>query len=247
MNQEQQMERFLAGDSLFGGSQRAEIENFLKAGESPVYIGWGSMIAVSSEFMTRLAVSALKAVGRRGIILRGWAKLDSRLLDEQELIDYAKASVLFIETAPHEWLLPKCATNVVHGGSGTTAASMRSGKPTIITPVFLDQYDFADGVARLGNGIATCQFKSVTTKILADAIHKCLTDQQIRESAVEVRAKLLAENGVDVALQKIKGFVEGSMSSGEWLTKFERLQRERRSARDPNRWWASKVCCRERM
>eukprot|EP00959_Pyramimonas_sp_CCMP1952_P182488 3815952-Pyramimonas_sp.AAC.1 len=47
LDQEQRTQRFLTGDACFGGAQRSEIDAFLREGEPPVYIGWGSMIAVS--------------------------------------------------------------------------------------------------------------------------------------------------------------------------------------------------------
>lgn len=246
LNQEQQTQRFLAGDPLFGGRQRDEIVAFLEKGTPPVYIGWGSMTAVSPKFMTDLAVSALKKVGQRGIVSRGWAKLDPELLDDDELKDYAKKNILFIETAPHEWLLPKCIVQVIHGGSGTTASCLRSGKPTIITPVFLDQYDFADSVVRLGCGVSTVQMHKVTTTVLADALKTCLTDQQIRKAAAELQKKLVAEDGIGAAIQRIKGFVEGPLSTGEWQAQFEQLQNSRRAARGKSSGWSQVFnffCC----
>jgi len=240
LDQKAQTERFLAGDVTFGGSQRAEIEAFLKAGAPPVYIGWGSMIAVSPEFMTKLAVSSLKEAGKRGVVLRGWAALAPELLVDQDLIEYAKANVLFITTAPHEWLMPQCAACVIHGGSGTTAASFRSGKPTIITPVWLDQHDFAKALKRLGNGIATDLYKNVTPKILGDAITKCLTDPEILKNAVDVSTKLKAEDGVGTAVQKIKVFVEGKMSNGEWLKDFD--DRRKHNKHMNKSWWKSLMC-----
>merc|ERR1712083_692723 len=99
--------------------------------------------------MTTLAVAALKKTKQRGIVLKGWGGLGPEVLEEPDLQEYARENVLFVRSAPHEWLFPQCALTVTHGGSGTSAAAMRSGKPTIITPVFLDQHDFAAAVNRL--------------------------------------------------------------------------------------------------
>ena len=54
----------------------------------------------------------------------------------------------------HEWLLPRCAAAVHHGGAGTTAASLRAGKPTVVTPVMVDQFFWAQRVNALGVGAA---------------------------------------------------------------------------------------------
>merc|ERR1719424_1490649 len=101
------------------------------------------------------------ALGKRGIILGGFAQLESRSSrtsavanesDEAALVAYMAEKILFVRTAPHEWLFPRCAVSVHHGGSGTTAVALRSGKPTIITPCFLDQFGNAEMVARCGCG-----------------------------------------------------------------------------------------------
>mmetsp|Transcript_126590 Transcript_126590/g.369919 ORF Transcript_126590/g.369919 Transcript_126590/m.369919 type:complete len:557 (+) Transcript_126590:108-1778(+) len=55
-----------------------ELEAFLSGGPPPVAIGWGSMIpkGMSSAEMLMLALQALHAGGRRGVIIGGWARLD---------------------------------------------------------------------------------------------------------------------------------------------------------------------------
>lgn len=57
-----------------------------------------------------------------------------------------------VKAAPHQWLMPRCAAAIHHGGAGTTAASLRAGIPTIILPILLDQYFWADRVAAAGVG-----------------------------------------------------------------------------------------------
>merc|ERR1712125_192201 len=102
------------------------------------------MLAVSQEHMACLAVRSLRKAGLRGIVLGGWAELCSEQLggqpDSEELLNYASHSVLFIQSAPHEWLFPQCVAIVHHGGSGTTAAALRSGRPSIVTPCGFDQF-----------------------------------------------------------------------------------------------------------
>jgi sterol 3beta-glucosyltransferase len=236
-----QIERFNAGDPNFGGTDKVQIESFLRAGTTPVYLGWGSMLAVSPEFMTRLAVSALMKTKRRGIVLKGWGGLGPDLLVEEDLKSYARSNVLFVKSAPHEWLLPQCACAVIHGGSGSTAAAMRSGKPTIITPVFLDQYDFAKSCNRLKVGVGTCQFKEVTTDILAAAIDKCITDESVKKTAAQLAKMLKAENGVDRAIDLISAFVEGPLANGSWRR--ERAERDARRINSRRSFFDMFTCC----
>ena len=143
------------------GTDAAKLTKFLSDGSPPVYLGWGSMLCKSPEFMVSMAVEALQHAGARGIVLGGWARLSKEHVPEK-LKDFCDSNVLFLEKAPHEWLFPKCACIVHHGGSGTTAASVRSGKPTIITPIQGDQFDFADGINAIGCGVGLAHMKKLT-------------------------------------------------------------------------------------
>merc|ERR1719229_1478285 len=92
-----------------------------------------------------------------------------------ELAAYAERNVIFVAHAPHEWLFPRCACTVHHGGSGTTAAALRAGVPTVITPVALDQFDYAEIVQRLGVGLRVqawpkWRFSQMSEKDLGAAI-----------------------------------------------------------------------------
>merc|ERR1719401_161471 len=117
----------------------------------------------------------------RGIVLGGWAKLNEAMLkdqpDSEAMLKYVENNVLFLDSAPHEWLFPQCSVIVHHGGSGTTAAALRSGVPTIITPCAFDQFDNANLVAGNGVGVAMKQFSKVTAQALAAALVKCTTDE----------------------------------------------------------------------
>ena len=37
-----------------------------------------------------------------------------------------------VQEAPHEWLFPRCAAVVHHGGAGTTARALWAGAPSLI-------------------------------------------------------------------------------------------------------------------
>merc|ERR1719210_2337466 len=102
----------------------------------------------------------------RGVVLSGWAGLRGALPDSEpdaaELKAYLADHVFFTDTAPHEWLFPQCAVIVHHGGVGTTAAALRSGVPSVITPVFADQFTCAFEMKKSGCGAGTKQLRKVT-------------------------------------------------------------------------------------
>jgi len=231
-------------NSDFGGEEMVKLEAFLKScPEPPVYIGWGSMTAISAEFMTNLAVTSLQKVNRRGVILKGWAALGPEYLKDDGVKKFADESVLFLKSAPQRWLFPQCACTVTHGGSGTTATALNAGVPTIITPVWLDQYDFAAAVNRLGVGVGTCKFKECNTNILSAAIEKCLSDESIKAASKDLGAKLRAEDGCAVAVERIANFVDGPLKSGKWLKQQKHKEAQYRAAR--NQGFFAKCMCAE--
>ncbi|CAE8743665.1 unnamed protein product [Polarella glacialis] len=210
-----EMERVKEGDENFGGANAEALASFLGSGPPPVYLGWGSMTAISAAHMTKLAVATLLKTGQRGIVMKRWAELGPEHLDTAELSEYAAENVFFASVLPHEWLFPKCSRIVSHGGSGTTAATLRSGRPAVITPVFLDQFDFAESVETLGVGVSTCQFNKVSAQQLASCILKCASDESIMAKAAELGARLDAENGVSNAVAILRAFVS-EWTHEEW-------------------------------
>merc|ERR1712038_667777 len=205
-------ERQSANSALFGGDDIHEkIEAFINAKpeSKPIYCGWGSMVCKSPEYMITFVVSALKKSGERGIVLGGVAGLSLDLLQrsttDEELIAYAKENVLFVEKASHENLFSKVKCVVHHGGAGTTNAALRSGVPSIITPVFYDQYDHAHVLNELGVGIGfSTQLQKITNDELAQAIADVVNNKDMTIRAKEVQTKILQEDGAKVVVSEIE-------------------------------------------
>mmetsp|Transcript_18991 Transcript_18991/g.30355 ORF Transcript_18991/g.30355 Transcript_18991/m.30355 type:complete len:646 (+) Transcript_18991:102-2039(+) len=212
------------GGSLFNaGGQHEACVNFIKAGEPPVYIGWGSMMVYSKEHMARLAVGALKEAGMRGIIVGGWAELSEESLGDGEeyadLKEFCKKSVLFLKSAPHEWLFPQCACCVHHGGIGTAQVSLSAGVPTIVTPVFADQKDIAKKMEEDKLGGCTPHLSKVTAADLGALIQKCCSDPDIIRNCKELAAKMQEEDGVGYTVSFLEKFMNDEVGSGKWKKK----------------------------
>lgn len=185
-----------------------ELQEFLAAGEeenAPVYFGWGSMMRENNAELVRAAIGACKINGKRGVILAGWAHLSLDMLDAEgdaELLDYAKQNVLVVETCDHLRLFPKCCCLVTHGGMGTLAAMLRSGKPSIVTPVWWDQTFAADRVAALGTGRRGPHFGKVTGENLAKLIHEVTTVPSYGEKAAKIAKAIVEEPAADETIAK---------------------------------------------
>src|SRR5205823_3873966 len=105
---------------------------FVRAGQPPIYAGFGSMVAPSSLELGPRIVRAAALLGRRVIVAGGWASLDVGLTNSN--------GVLAVSDVPHDKLFPFVAAVIHHGGAGTTTAAARAGVPQIVLPHVLDQF-----------------------------------------------------------------------------------------------------------
>lgn len=60
-------------------------------------------------------------------------------VDAMAMLKQHADAVLVIDAVPHDWLFPRCACVIHHGGAGTTGAGLAAGRPTAIVPAFADQ------------------------------------------------------------------------------------------------------------
>ncbi len=173
----------------------AALAAFLAAGPPPVSIGFGSMTPARGERLTTIAVEALARAGQRGILLRGWGGLGAG----RPLPD----TVFAIDDVPHEWLFPRLAAVIHHGGCGTTAAALRAGVPSIVVPLGFDQPYWARRVAALGVGPPPIRRRNLSADALAAAITRAVRDPVMRSTAAGLGAVLRAERGVEAAVDVI--------------------------------------------
>ncbi|KAL3700356.1 hypothetical protein R1sor_018378 [Riccia sorocarpa] len=145
---------------------------------SPVYIGLSSVGSMgylkNPEMFLRVILAVLKAADKRAILhTASYTPLDSAVKSlssssesEARNIDNDGQSenklgmdivlleggrlLCFSQPVSHNWLFPHLSVIIHHGGSGTTAAALRSGKPQVICPFVLDQFYWAERMAWIG-------------------------------------------------------------------------------------------------
>jgi len=182
---------FLFYDAMDDWQPSSDLTEFIANGETPVYIGFGSMSSKDPAATTQIMVDALKQAGQRGIISSGWAGLKAdNLPDDIYLLDYA----------PHDWLFPQMAGVVHHGGAGTTAAAMRAGVPQTVVSHMADQPYWGRRVVELGVGPMLIRRHKLSVERLADAIQQMAATATMQQAAVELGQKVRAEDGVKEAV-----------------------------------------------
>jgi sterol 3beta-glucosyltransferase len=172
-----------------------ELETFLSREPKPVYIGFGSMVDKEADDLTRLVVDSLRISKQRAVLLGGWTDLGGSGLPE---------NILKVDHVPHDWLFPRVAAAVHHGGAGTTAASLRAGTPTVVVPFFADQPFWGWRVEKLGVGPKPIPRLKLTADKLAAAITRAVQDEGIRLRAAQLGQKIRAEDGVGNAVRAVE-------------------------------------------
>jgi sterol 3beta-glucosyltransferase len=177
-----------------------ELLDFIKRGEPPVYVGFGSMGDPTQAVQTTsLVIEALKHSGQRGILATGWSGL-SRM-------EAIPDGFFILESAPHSWLFPRMAAVIHHGGAGTTAAGLQAGVPAIIIPHSNDQFAWGHRVFELGVGSKPIPRRKLTVDNLTDAIRFVMA-KEVKEAAKELGFKIQGENGAEAAARVILQVLE---------------------------------------
>jgi sterol 3beta-glucosyltransferase len=148
-----------------------------------------------AQAQTRLVLEALAQSGQRGVLATGWGGLAAADVP---------ADVYLLDAAPHDWLFPRVAAVVHHGGAGTTAAGLRAGVPNVICPFFGDQPFWGRRVAALGVGPQPCPQQRLSVGRLAEAIRAAVEDSAMRERAAVLGARIRAEDGVARAVELVE-------------------------------------------
>lgn len=175
-----------------------DLTRFIEAGEPPLYIGFGSMSSSDPTRTVQMVAEALKRIGRRGILARGWSGAQvSDVPNYLQVLDHTS----------HTWLFPRMAAVVHHGGAGTTAAGLRAGVPSLIIPHMADQPFWGRRVHHLGVGVKPIERHKLTLESLTASLDALVNDRQIASRAADLGARIRDERGVDNAVDWINAYI----------------------------------------
>ncbi|MFM0353831.1 glycosyltransferase [Paraburkholderia nemoris] len=171
------------------------LANFLAAGEAPIYIGFGSMTGFDNARLLDALIDAM--TGRRALFYPGWSGIDPKILPDNFLV---------IDDTPHDWLFPRTAAVVHHGGSGTSHSAARAGVPSIVTPFAGDQFFWAAQLRLAGVAPAAVDGRMPKAKAFASALDFA-ADAQVRNRARVLGETMRAEHGVVDAVTTLERIV----------------------------------------
>ncbi len=165
----------------------ADLVRFIESGPPPVYAGFGSMVMKDPQATVNVVLEAVATCGARAVIAAGWGGLKPANLPP---------NVFAVDTVPHDWLLPKMAAAIHHGGAGTTGACLRAGIPQVVVPFVGDQFFWGRQVEKQGVGPKSIAHSRLTAAALANTLGGTLNDSGMRKKAAEMGERVRAENGI---------------------------------------------------
>lgn len=172
-----------------------ELSAFLDAGPPPVYVGFGSMAGLDGPHLASTLITTLD--GRRALFYPGWSGMDDIVLPE---------NILRIAATPHDWLFPRTAVVIHHGGSGTTHSATRSGKPSVVVPFAGDQAFWAECLRHLGIAPPALDGTKLDSRRLEKAIGFA-ERRDVQKRAMEIGKRMQREDGLATAVAEIEKLI----------------------------------------
>ena len=181
-----------------------ELVQFLESGAPPVYIGVTNIRSTSSQAMMKLALDALRISGYRAVLNTAGIELEPAAIPGSAGSKHPGGGC--VDSVPHDWLFPRVAAVVHHGGAGTTASAFRAGVPSLGIPGFFDQPFWSHLISKLGVGLPPISPKRLTARRLAIALTQLVTDPAMSLRSTRLGEALCKEQGVQRAVAEVGGF-----------------------------------------
>jgi MGT family glycosyltransferase len=163
------------------------------AGDGPlIYLSLGSLGSGDVELM-RTLIATLADVPARIVVSKGPQH------DQLELAPTMTGA----EFLPQVSILPHADLVITHGGNNTVTECLRFGRPTVILPLFWDQYDNAQRLHETGFGIRLDTYR-YSPEELTGAIDRLLADGALRARLAQVSSRLAQAPGTVTAADLIE-------------------------------------------
>ncbi|WP_166355565.1 glycosyltransferase [Phytoactinopolyspora limicola] len=166
---------------------------FLEAGDPPICIGFGSMALTEPRRLGRTVAEAVRLADVRAVVVGGWGAIDPHELPDE---------IAYVQETSFDWLFPRVAAIVHHGGNGTIGYALAAGRPQVVCPFSTtDQAFYARQLHSCGVAPPPQPYRDLTPERLARAIHQAVTDGRLARRAHELGDRIRAEDGPTKAVK----------------------------------------------
>lgn len=177
-----------------------DVSAWIAAGTPPICFGFGSMPVKSPADTLTMIGAACAQLGERALVCA--AGTDFSRVPHQE-------HVKVVDTIDYASVFPACRAVVHHGGTGTTAAGLRAGVPTLILSTWLDQILWGTQVTQLKVG-ATRPFESTTQQSLVDDLSVILAPEYAARAREFATRMTKPAESVAAAADLVENFARSS-------------------------------------
>ncbi len=175
-----------------------ELKQFVKSGEKPIYIGFGSMNYSKLNELGEILHQSVLQSGHRAVMA---SNLNPNGIYESD------NRIHYVDYVPFAWLFNNVCGVIQHGGCGTVHYAMRYGVPSLILSFGADQYFWGRRVHSNGAGPVPLDIKKddINPEILVQRIRELLSDA-CRKNAQIVSEKMRQECGYITAARLIEDY-----------------------------------------
>lgn len=181
-----------------------ETDNWIENGTPPIYFGFGSMPVRDPAALLETIGKVCAALGERALVCAGWNDFEQVSSDRLRVVG----------AVDHDRTFARCRVVVHHGGAGTTATSLRAGKPALVCWVGSDQPFWGRQLERLGVGVSTRlkgidvpelteKLRAVLSEAFADRAKKLGSCLLAPEQATSAAADLIEDAAADQQLPRL--------------------------------------------
>jgi UDP:flavonoid glycosyltransferase YjiC (YdhE family) len=176
--------------------QDDEIASWVAAGTPPIFFSFGSMPVESASDMIAMIAGACAQLGERALVGAGWTDFSSVAHYDHVKIagamNYAK-------------IFPACRAVVHHGGSGTTHAGLRAGRPTLILWMLPDQACWGAQLKKLKVGAGRRYVGTTENTLIKDL--RVILDPEYLTRAQQLAARMIKpEDSVAISADLLEKF-----------------------------------------
>ena len=178
----------------------AALDTWLKQGDKPVYMGFGSNGVGNTDKFIGVLNDVLNKTDERILFCTGWSLFGNMP---------AHKNLFVTKYVNHAAVLPKCKAGIFHGGAGTLAAMLRNNLPVIIISFYTDQPTWGKIIERMKLGVHVPVKKLNSDRLIA-ALASVETDE-IKNNVLEIGQKIRNENGLENAVNEIERYFKESI------------------------------------
>lgn len=176
----------------------SRLSDFLRNGDPPVFVGFGSMVGRDPQRTGRIVTEAVRLARVRAVIVTAWGGI---------VPDGMHNDIIYMDEVPFDWLFPQMAAIVHHGGSGTTGSATASGRPQVICPFLKDQKFYANRLFTTGATPAPLPQQQLTVANLTNAIRLAVGNKTLASRAAELGERVRNEGGFVDALRALESAI----------------------------------------